>query len=79
MIAYTGSRVLEDNTIVFVGTGLPIIASIHAQLTYAPGLGIIFEAGPLTPILEMGCRCLSAIPGHAARLASSKGFQRYSS
>jgi glutaconate CoA-transferase subunit B len=54
MIAYTGSRVLEDNTIVFVGTGLPIIASIHAQLTHAPGLGIIFEAGPLTPILEMG-------------------------
>ena len=54
MIAYTGSKVLEDNTIVFVGTGLPIIASIHAQLTHAPGLGIIFEAGPLTPILEMG-------------------------
>jgi len=54
MIAYTGSRVLEDNTIVFVGTGLPIIASIHAQLTHAPGLGIIFEAGPLTPVLEMG-------------------------
>lgn len=54
MIAYTGSRVLEDNTIVFVGTGLPIIASIHAQLTHAPGLGIIFEAGPLSPILEMG-------------------------
>ncbi|HOV86153.1 MAG TPA: CoA-transferase [Syntrophobacteraceae bacterium] len=54
MIAYTGSRVLEDETIVFVGTGLPIIASIHAQLTHAPGLGIIFEAGPLTPILEMG-------------------------
>ena len=54
MIAYTGSRVLQDNTIVFVGTGLPIIASIHAQLTHAPGLGIIFEAGPLTPVLEMG-------------------------
>jgi glutaconate CoA-transferase subunit B len=54
MIAYTGSRVLEDNKIVFVGTGLPIIASMHAQLTHAPGLGIIFEAGPLTPVLEMG-------------------------
>ncbi len=54
MIAYTGSRVLEDNKIVFVGTGLPIIASMHAQLTHAPGLGLIFEAGPLSPILEMG-------------------------
>jgi len=54
MIAYTGSRVLEDNKIVFVGTGLPIIASMHAQLTHAPGLGLIFEAGPLAPVLEMG-------------------------
>lgn len=54
MIAYTGSRVLEDNKIVFVGTGLPIIASMHAQLTHAPGLGMIFEAGALSPILENG-------------------------
>ncbi len=54
MIAYTGSRVLEDNKIVFVGTGLPIIASMHAQLTHAPGLGMIFESGPLSPVLEMG-------------------------
>jgi glutaconate CoA-transferase subunit B len=54
MIAFTGSRVLEDNKIVFVGTGLPIIASMHAQLTHAPGLGLIFEAGPLAPMLEMG-------------------------
>jgi len=54
MIAYTGSRVLEDNKIVFVGTGLPIIASMHAQLTHAPGLGLIFEAGALSPILDIG-------------------------
>ncbi len=54
MIAYTGSRVLEDEKIVFVGTGLPIIASMHAQLTHAPGLSMIFESGPLSPILEMG-------------------------
>lgn len=54
MIAYTSSRVLEDNKIVFVGTGLPIIASMHAQLTHAPGLGLIFEAGALSPILDIG-------------------------
>ena len=47
MIAYTGSRVLEDETIVFVGTGLPIIAAMHAQLTHAPNLHMIFEAGSL--------------------------------
>ncbi|MBN1930740.1 MAG: glutaconate CoA-transferase [Desulfobacterales bacterium] len=54
MIAYTGSRVLEDDTIVFVGTGLPIIASMHAQLTHAPNLNLIFEAGSLAAILEQG-------------------------
>jgi len=54
MIAYTGSRVLEDEKIVFVGTGLPIIAAMHAQLTHAPNLYMIYEAGSLAPILEMG-------------------------
>lgn len=54
MIAFTGSRVLEDEKIVFVGTGLPIIASMHAQLTHAPNLSMIFESGPLSPVLDMG-------------------------
>ncbi len=54
MIAYTGSRMLEDETIVFVGTGLPIIAAMHAQLTHAPNLNMIFEAGSLAAILEQG-------------------------
>jgi glutaconate CoA-transferase subunit B len=54
MIAYTGARVLEDETIVFVGTGLPIIAAMFAQLTHAPNLNMIFEAGSLAAILEQG-------------------------
>jgi len=54
MIAFTGSRVLEDNKIVFVGTGLPIIGAMHAQLTHAPNLNMIFEAGSLAAILEQG-------------------------
>ena len=54
MIAYTGSQVLEDETIVFVGTGLPIVASMFAQLTHAPNLNMIFEAGSLAAILEQG-------------------------
>ena len=54
MIAYTGSRVLEDETIVFVGTGLPIIAAMHAQRTHAPSLNMIFEAGSLGAVLEQG-------------------------
>jgi glutaconate CoA-transferase subunit B len=35
-------------------TPLPMIAAMHAQLTHAPGLGMIFEAGALSPILDMG-------------------------
>ncbi|MDD2389298.1 MAG: glutaconate CoA-transferase [Desulfobacterales bacterium] len=54
MIAYAGSKILKDETVVFVGTGLPIIASIHAQLTHAPSLQMIFEAGSLGAILEQG-------------------------
>jgi acyl CoA:acetate/3-ketoacid CoA transferase beta subunit len=41
--------VLEDKKSVFVGTGLPIIASVLAQRTHAPGLFIVFEAGGLGP------------------------------
>jgi glutaconate CoA-transferase subunit B len=46
-LAFTGAMMLEDNKSVFVGTGLPIIASMLAQKTTAPGLLIVFEAGGL--------------------------------
>ena len=54
MIVYTGSRILEDRKVVFVGTGLPLVAAMHAQLTHAPNLLMIYEAGSLAPILELG-------------------------
>jgi glutaconate CoA-transferase, subunit B len=50
-IAFTGARILEDKTTVFVGTGLPMISAILAQKTHAPQLLIIFEAGGVGPIL----------------------------
>lgn len=69
MIAYTGSRVLEDESIVFVGTGLPIISAMHAQYTHAPNLLMIYEAGSLAPMLEMGMP-LSVGDTRAARKAT---------
>ena len=54
MLSYTGSKVLEDGQTVFVGTGLPMIASMHAQLTHAPNLMMIFEAGAVAPNLDLG-------------------------
>jgi glutaconate CoA-transferase subunit B len=48
-MACTASRVLEDGKSVFVGTGLPIIASMLAQRTHAPNLLVVFEAGGVGP------------------------------
>ncbi|MFH1382063.1 MAG: CoA-transferase [Chloroflexota bacterium] len=50
-LAFIGASMLEDNKSVFVGTGLPIIASMLAQKTHAPNLLIIFEAGGMGPLL----------------------------
>lgn len=54
MIAVAGAHALEDRKTVFVGTGLPIISSTLAQLTHAPNLIPIFEAGSIGPILDAG-------------------------
>lgn len=51
LLACNGARVLEDKKSVFVGTGLPIIASMLAQRTHAPNLFIVFEAGALGPLI----------------------------
>lgn len=39
------ARLLEDNKAVFVGTGMPLLASIVAQRLYAPNLVIVYEGG----------------------------------
>ncbi len=51
LLAFAGASVLENKKSVFVGTGLPIIASMLAQKTHAPDLLIMFEAGGLGPQL----------------------------
>ena len=50
-LAFIGASVLEDKKSVFVGTGLPIIATMLAQKTHAPKLVIMFEAGGISPLL----------------------------
>lgn len=39
------ARLLEDNKSVFVGTGMPLLASVFAQKTHAPGLMLLYEGG----------------------------------
>ncbi len=45
------ARNLEDGAMVVVGTGVPCAAAMLAQLTHAPNLTILFEAGGIAPIL----------------------------
>ena len=54
MLVIAGSRVLEDNKVVFVGTGLPMIATLLARKTHAPGIIAVFEAGAVGPTLDSG-------------------------
>jgi acyl CoA:acetate/3-ketoacid CoA transferase beta subunit len=53
LMACVASRVLEDRKSVFVGTGLPLVASMLAQRLHAPGLLLVFEAGGIGPKLPM--------------------------
>jgi len=56
LLACVAAHVLEDGKSIFVGTGLPMIASMLAQRTHAPNLLIIFEAGgigPQVPVLPI--------------------------
>ena len=47
LLCCSASREVNDNEIVFVGTGLPMVAILLAQRTHAPNLKLIFEAGAL--------------------------------
>jgi acyl CoA:acetate/3-ketoacid CoA transferase beta subunit len=56
LLACVAARMLQDNRAVFVGTGLPMIATMLAQRTHAPHILIVFEAGgvgPQVPILPI--------------------------
>lgn len=54
MIVVAGSRILEDNKVVFVGTGLPMIATLLARRNQKPGIIAVFEAGAVGPTLDSG-------------------------
>ena len=45
------ARTLEDGAIVLVGTGVPVATAMLAQMTHAPNLTILFEAGGVAPLL----------------------------
>lgn len=54
MIVVAGARTLENNKVVFAGTGLPMVAITLAQLTHAAGIIPVFESGAVGPRLTRG-------------------------
>jgi len=52
MIVTAGARQLEDNKVIFAGTGLPLVGITLAQLTSGPGIIPVFEAGAVGPTLN---------------------------
>lgn len=48
----TASRLMEDSTTAFIGTGIPMLAAALAQKTHAPNLVSIFEFGGTGALLE---------------------------
>jgi acyl CoA:acetate/3-ketoacid CoA transferase beta subunit len=87
LLAYVAAGLLQNNSSVFVGTGLPMIASMLAQRTHAPDLLIIFEAGgigPQVPVLPISVgdsrtfyRAVSASSMHDVMSASQAGYLDY--
>ena len=45
LMAVCGSRQIKNGDVVFIGTGLPLIAAMLAKKTHAPGAKIVYEAG----------------------------------
>ena len=87
LLACVASRLLEDNRAVFVGTGLPMIATMLAQRTHAPHILIIFEAGgvgPQVPVLPISVgdsrtfhKAVAASSMHDVMSAAQAGYIDY--
>jgi glutaconate CoA-transferase, subunit B len=52
LLICTAARLMTDNTIAFIGTGIPMLAAALAQRMHAPNLIAIFEFGGTGAILE---------------------------
>jgi acyl CoA:acetate/3-ketoacid CoA transferase beta subunit len=87
LLSCVAARMLEDNRAVFVGTGLPMIATMLAQRTHAPHILIIFEAGgvgPQVPVLPISVgdsrtfhKAVAASSMHDVMSAAQAGYIDY--
>jgi len=54
LLAVMGSRQLSDDTTVFAGVGVPLLAAALAQQRHAPRLTIVIEGGIIGPQIRPG-------------------------
>src|SRR5438094_1099514 len=54
LLAIMGSRVLGDDTTVFAGVGVPLLAAALAQQRHAPKLTMVIEGGIIGPRIKPG-------------------------
>ncbi len=52
LMVIEAARRLRDGDAVFVGTGLPFLATTLAQRTHAPNLAMIIESGVIAPVVR---------------------------
>ena len=50
MLAYFISLQINDHEVVYIGTGLPMVAAILAKKTHAPAITFVYESGGQDPI-----------------------------
>ena len=54
LLAVMGSRQLKDDTTVFAGVGVPLLAAALAQQRHAPKLTMVIEGGIIGPQIRPG-------------------------
>ena len=54
LLAVMGSRQLRDDTTVFAGVGVPLLAAALAQQRHAPNLTMVIEGGIIGPKIKPG-------------------------
>lgn len=87
LLICTASRLMEDGTTAFIGTGIPMLAAALAQRLHAPNLVPIFEFGGTGAILETlplavggGCTFHRAVAASGIRdivETAQRGFVEY--
>jgi len=70
LLAVMGSRELGDDTSVFAGVGVPLLAAVLAQQRHAPRLTLVIEGGIIGPRIAPGRLPISTNEMRAAHRAT---------